>query len=998
MGNTTVLEMYLSDLYFWVSYFLGKCISGILMYKLSLKQKQLLNRLYSLIDTPIAMLSIRGWKSKEPISFEKRKEGDFREYKIGDCWGELFDCAWFQLLGRVPIEMLKKPLFLKLDFNCELCLFDDNGLPIKGFTNKSSGFDKSLGSPTKRYFILNDYISTNGEINLWIDAGLNDLFGELKNGGNIECAEIVERNLELRRLYYDLETLFPLYPKQAMKILKTALEKKDFSTALVITDELLNNPTKNNHIISAIGHSHIDLAWLWPIRETKRKAARTFSNVLYLMELYPDFKFGASQAQLYQWVKEEYPLLYEKIKEKVREGRWELQGGMWVESDTNLTSGESLVRQILYGVRFFKEEFGIRVKNLWLPDVFGYSGALPQIIKKSGLDYFMTIKLSWNRNNKFPYHTFNWEGIDGSIVLAHMPPEGTYNSPINAEFAYKSWAEYREKKISNRTLNLFGIGDGGGGPGTEHCERIQRLKDLDPLPKVQPQFSSEFFDEISKQQNLFPHYKGELYLEYHRGTYTSQARVKYYNRYMEQKLKTIETMLVHVGKHREYKDMLEKIWKEVLLYQFHDILPGSSIKRVYDECLEAYQRLDRTLNSIIEEAFGITLIKSPLTSDSKKVFYNALPWTLQTYRLNNDQMIEAKASAFSDHKSELKVYSAQITEQSMVLENKLIKIIFNSNGFIRSIFDKEKEMEILRAPGNLLMIYDDSGNAWNILPHYWWFKATKPKLEATKTMIFGHIKCIEMRFTYRKSHILQRIFLHPDSKLIEFDTKLDWNDSKKMLRTAFPLNLKTNHAVFDIAFGNLKRAMRDDNRIEKAKWEVSGHKWVDLSNGRYGVALITDSKYGFRVKNNTIDLNMLRTTVTPGKEADLGAHHFRYAILVHDGDHSQGKVEKISTIFNTWFPVYSDSKFTSQLLSISEQNIQYSTIKTSEDGSSIILRLYEIDGKETECFITLNLFGRSKFIQTNLVEEEDNSLGEGSELKLKFEPFEIKTVRIIKAN
>ncbi len=967
-------------------------------YKLKMKHKLLLERLYSMIDSSLSSLSISGSKTKEPVSFENRTQGTFLEYRIGDTWGELFDCAWFHLHGKVPVDALSENLFLKLDFNCELCLFDQNGLPIKGFTNKSSAYDKSLGMPTKRYFLINEYISSSGDVDLWVDAGLNDLFGEFKNGGKIECAEIVKRNPNIRKLYYDLETLLPLYPKQAKRALKLALKEKKISEALEITQRLLNQRTKNNHIISAIGHSHIDLAWLWPIRETKRKAARTFSNVLYLMKMFPEFKFGASQAQLYQWVKEDYPLLYEKIKEKIKEGRWEVQGGMWVESDTNLTSGESLVRQMLYGIRFFEEEFGVRVKNLWLPDVFGYSGALPQIIKKSGLDYFMTTKLSWNRNNKFPYHTFNWIGIDGSSVLAHMPPEGTYNSPISPAFAYKSQNNYREKKISNRTLNLFGIGDGGGGPGTEHCERMVRLKDLDPLPKVNPEFSSIFFDEIAKIREQYPTYQGELYLENHRGTYTSQSKNKYYNRYLEQKLKTAETMLVQAKKHHLFKKEFEAIWKEVLLYQFHDILPGSSIKRVYIECVQAYQRLEKTIDVILEKALGISLVSNINQIDSDIRFYNPLPHNFETYRMVDDKMLFLKADALSDINSKIIVQTAKDAVQSSVLENNLIRISFNKDGSIGSIREKRNNIEILRFQGNQLKVYKDSGNAWNILPNYWWFKSARPTLTQQKNISFGETPCIEQRYKYNNSTIIQRIFIHPNSTLIEFDTLLDWHDSRRMLRTSFPLSLTTDRATFDIAFGTLTRSTLNNNKIERAKWEVSGHKWVDLSNDSYGVALITDSKYGFRVKNNTLDLNMLRATVTPGKDGDLGNHRFRYALFIHDGDHNQGKVDFVATVFNTWFPMYRTSKFPQACWSVSTENIEYSTMKSAENGNGYIIRFYEKAGRKTSCVLKFHNFGECVFKETNLVEEDLSDFGTGSELKLDFGPFEIKTLRFIPKN
>jgi alpha-mannosidase len=648
---------------------------------------------------------------------------------------------------------------------------------------------------------------------------------------------------------------------------------------------------------------------------------------------------------------------------------------------------------MLYGIRFFQHEFGIRVKSLWLPDVFGYNGNLPQIIKKSGLDYFMTIKLSWNRDNKFPYHTFNWKGIDGTGILAHMPPEGTYNSPINAQFAYKSQDNYREKKICNRTLNLFGIGDGGGGPGSEHLERLQRLRDLEPMPKVRQEFSQDFFDEIAQDSGKYPSYQGELYLENHRGTYTSQARNKYYNRKLEQKLKTLETMLVHMNKHAQYKSVLEKIWKEILLYQFHDILPGSSIKRVYDECIEAYSRIDRSLDTMLGEALGTFLINPPNPKATN--VYNPLSQQVSTWRFIEGGCVFFSVKPFNDSPLSLEIYKSEEKAQTSTLENDLMQVTFNPDGSIGSVFDKELQQQVLQDSGNLLRIYRDSGDAWNILPRYWWLKSQKPQLVSQKNFQCGSMHYLEQQYRFANSTITQKIMLHPGLKLIEFDTELDWHESHRMLRSAFPLSIKAKQAVFDIQMGNLSRSTQNKTSMEKARWEVPAQKWVDISNGTLGASVLTDSKYGFRVKNNTIDLNLLRGTVHPGKEGDIGKHQFRYAFYVHTGDHRHGEVDWHATLFNTWFPFYEGSKFSQPLLAISEKSIQYSTIKTAEDGNAIILRLYESAGAQCQCTIDLSRFGKCEISETNLVEENEKILGHGSEITLHFAPFEIKTLKVV---
>jgi alpha-mannosidase len=364
----------------------------------------------------------------------------------------------------------------------------------------------------------------------------------------------------------------------------------------VLAKELNKQGGASSLKISAIGHAHIDLAWLWPLRETRRKAARTFSTALMLLEKYPNYIFGASQPQLYAWVQQDYPALYEKVKKKIAEGRWEVQGAMWVEADTNIAGGEALVRQILYGKKYFQKEFNQDMRILWLPDVFGYSGALPQILRKSGIEYFMTTKLSWNIYNKFPHHTFLWSGIDGSEVLAHMPPEGTYNSAASPTSIHKAEAEYMDKGIADECLMLFGIGDGGGGPGEEHLERLERERNLEGLLPIKQEPSIQFFDRLALQRENYKKWHGELYLERHQGTYTTQAKSKRYNRKIEILLRELEfiSVLAQLERNESYPDeTIERLWKELLLYQFHDILPGSSIHRVYEESLHHYAKIAR---------------------------------------------------------------------------------------------------------------------------------------------------------------------------------------------------------------------------------------------------------------------------------------------------------------------------------------------------------------------------------------------------------------------
>ena len=660
----------------------------------------------------------------------------------------------------------------------------------------------------------------------------------------------------------------------------------------ILTPELNKKGGDRSLRVSAIGHAHIDLAWLWPIRETKRKGARTFATALQLMDRYPDYVFGASQPQLYQWIKENYPVLYLKIKEKIKAGRWEPQGAMWVEADTNLSGGEALVRQILYGKRFFRDEFGVDIQVLWLPDVFGYSGALPQILKQSGVEYFMTIKLSWNTVNRFPHHTFFWQGIDGTKVLAHMPPEGTYNSSAAPRAIVKAEQEYLEKGISNECLMLFGIGDGGGGAGEEHLERLQREQDLQGLAPVFQEPSIDFFNRLATKSQCYPTWKGELYLEKHQGTYTTQARNKRFNRKLEIALRELELMavLTKVAQETSYpQNELEQIWKETLLYQFHDILPGSSIKRVYDETLARYVILLENTTKLIHKNRSL-LVNGINTSAFHKpvVVFNSLSWERQEWIAIAEQWVKLKVPVMGYLTIEAPSIGAEFKNQNVtpsVLENDQYLIQLAPTGAIQSIYDKENQHEVLMvgAQGNVLAIYDDPGDAWDFDPNYETKKLGCFTLHSTEVQVDGPKIALEHVYFYGASKLIQKIVLIEGSRRIDFITLVDWQESHKMLRTAFPLNVVADHATCEIQFGNTQRPTHRNTSWDIAKYEISAHKWVDISQPDYGVALLNDCKYGYKVTENVIDLNILRSPDHPGQAADQAEHQLTYSLFPHRG-------------------------------------------------------------------------------------------------------------------
>jgi alpha-mannosidase len=876
--------------------FFGNHLSEILKFRDVIK-----SHIYNIIGS----LDIEAYWSREPLIFADRTRGEKKTLKPGDKWGDVFDCAWFHFTGSVPVAGEGGHVVLLIDINGEACVFNEKGEPVRGLTNGSSTFETVHGMPGKRVLQYSACAKTDDAIDIWADAGCNDLFGVLSNDGRVDRADIAVCRADIRSLYYDYWTLCDLlevldresarYAKvvealgRAHQLLQTFDEDNVARARDILAVELGRKNADPALTVSAIGHAHIDLAWLWPIRETIRKGARTFSTVLELMDRYPDYKFGCSQPQLYDWIKEYYPALYERIKEKVKEGRWELQGGMWVEADTNVTSGESLIRQFLYGKEYYLEEFGIDVKSLWLPDVFGYSAALPQIIKMCGMDYFMTQKLSWNDTNRFPHHTFYWNGLDGSGILTHMLPEETYNSHAGPRAISKAEKNYSQKNISDRCLLLFGIGDGGGGPGAEHLEQLERLKNLQGLAPVEQEFSCDFFKRIDKDID-YPKWHGELYLEKHRGTYTTQARTKKYNRLLEFKLRDLELLSCIASlKGLEYPQQhIDKIWKEVLLYQFHDILPGSSIKRVYDEAEQRYEQLLGEVETLTASAIDVIVkdIVAPGKAKPMAVF-NTLSWKrnewIRTYAgwlkaevgpmglavIDAAPMGLAVIDAAQDQ-----IDGSSIKADERLLENELLRLEFAPDGSLVSVYDKENNFEGIKpgCRGNLLKVYIDKGDAWDFPNNYRKIPCEYFKLKSSRAYIDGPCAVIEQKYTYNNSALTQRIVLTAGSRRADFITEVDWNESFRMLRCEFPVNVFAEYAACDIQMGSVKRPTFANTSWDEAKLEVCAHKYVDISQSDRGIALLNDCKYGYRVFDNIIDLNLLRSPSYPGIDADKGKH------------------------------------------------------------------------------------------------------------------------------
>lgn len=958
----------------------------------------------------IAPLKITAWVTKEPVSFAQRTSGTKKALTKGDTWATLFDCAWFRFQGTVPTAA-RGQLALLIDIHGELLLVDGKGAAVRGLTTKNSEYDLSHGLPGKHVHRIT--AKAGGVIDQWADGACNDLFGKLPGAGRIRHADIAIEHRELSALFHDLEVVLNLAKHLAQDSARAArlwdaaqravAELRDFTEAeaprarAILAPELARRAGDHPLTLSAVGHAHMDLAWLWPVRETKRKTARTFATVLRNMERYPDYVFGASQPQQYAWIKESQPALWTKIKQRVAEGRWECQGAMWCEPDTNLASGEALARQLLYGTKFFVEEFGKRPRNLWLPDVFGYCGSLPQLLRHAGVEHFMTIKLSWSTVNRFPHHTFHWQGIDGSSVLAHMPPQGTYNSAADPSALIESERQYREKGISDRALLVFGIGDGGGGPGEDHLERLARCADLNGLPKVVQEPADLFFARLEKHTERYPRHVGELYLEKHQGTYTTQARNKKWNRAMEWALRGCELAAARaaLGGARYPQRELVPIWHEVLLYQFHDILPGSSITRVYDESLARYAALHRETMALTTLADHATLgATGKATAVLNELSWQRSGW-LRTGRAWSHVTVPALGGVVLTTTG---TAPSGLTATTALLDNGILRVRIARDGTLSSVVHLASGREALSGPGNVFAVYRDQGDAWDFSLTYADQAPERARLVSSSAQVDGPQAIVTQVWRSGASTITQHLVLSAGSGRLEFRTVADWQDGGRMLRTSFPVTVQAEAATCHIQFGTIQRPTHRNTSWDAAKDEICAHTFIDLSERSHGVALLNDGKYGHRAVGNVLDLHLLRTPSAPDPKADRAQHVFTYALYPHAGDHVAGHVLREGYDLNCPLravAVASTAPALPSLCTVDAEHVVVEAVKRSEDGSATVFRLFESAGAEATATVRFG-FPVKKAWLTDLHEEHGQALAvRDGAVVIPFTRFQIVTLRVV---
>lgn len=792
---------------------------------------------------------------------------------------------------------------------------------------------------------------------------------------------------------------------------------------------------------ACIGHTHIDVAWWWTVEQTREKVGRSFATVLKLMEEYPGYKFMSSQPQLYVFLKERYPELYARLKQRVEQKRWEPEGGMWVEADCNLTSGESLVRQFMYGKRFFREEFGVDNRILWLPDVFGYSGALPQIMKKCGIDYFMTTKLAWNQFNKVPYDTMRWRGIDGTEILTHLittlgvgqPATDyftTYNGMLHPDAIMGGWMRYQNKDINNDILISYGYGDGGGGPTREMLETSLRMeKGVRGIPKVRQEFAGTYFEELEqrvKDNPRLPVWEGELYFEYHRGTLTSMARNKRSNRKSELGLMDLELLSVLAEEIVDYPlEELETMWKKVLLNQFHDILPGSSIHEVYEVTKEEYALVAQQLEHLCrerEEALagageGITVFNTTgkvrndvvkltgihvdaLKDAEGKVYPvqdTAEGGIVYLERLPSKGYRTYQACARGEQESQ-----AFVLRDRLCLETPFYVVQLDEQGMFTGLYDKENQRQVIQEGqrANLMRMYEDKPiyyDNWDIDIYYtekFWDAEGLEKMEWTE---LGPVRAtLELERRISNSLIRQKIHFYRDSRRIDFDTFVDWKEHQHLLKVHFPVAVHTDEASFDIQFGNLTRKVHTNTSWDKARFESCGQKWIDLSEGHYGVSLLNDCKYGHSVKDSNIGLTLIKSGIEPNPVTDQEEHFFTYALYPHaEGWRQADTVGEAYRLNQPACVVQGGTPGTEySIVGVNRENVILETVKRAEDGDGIILRMYESENALTRAELTVNRpFSRAYLC--NLLEEiQEEVPTDGNKVAVTCKPYEVVTVRL----
>ena len=955
----------------------------------------------------------------EPIGPDAARAATYEPFAVGQAWGGMWDTTWFRMRGTIPLDWAGRRVDARITlggggqvgFTAEGLIWDEAG-PVQGLHHEHRG-DRVTASARGGEPVELLIEAAANPIPPWADLAFPLLMPD--PGGpplyTLGRAELTVVDEEIEALWLDLRVLMPLADRlpeprasqihRALHEVARIIDRADVAgtakAARAVLAPLLTGPATVPHTITAVGHAHIDTAWLWPLRETRRKCARTFANQLRLMEEFPDYRFTCSQAQQYEWIKEGYPSLWNQIVDRVAAGQWEPVGGMWVEADTNLASGESLVRQFVHGKRFFLDEFGIESREVWIPDVFGYSAALPQIATLAGCTSFVTQKMSWNATNRFPHHSFWWQGLDGSRLFTHFPPAATYNGDWTPGEILQSVSAFSDHGRSDRSLYPFGYGDGGGGPTREMLENARRMADLDGLPRIELGTVAEFLDQAQRDARDLAVWVGELYLETHRGTYTTHADVKRGNRRGEEALRAAELWSVAAAAATDdwdgYPDAeLDRLWKLLLLHQFHDIIPGSAIHWVYDD-----SRRDHA--AILEGAAGI--ISRALTTlagagQGSVVFNPASHARREVVALPDRglQLVRVEACGWTP----AAVEEARAVDASADgFDNGRVRVRWDGDGLLTEVWDHEHQRDVLAAGrrGNVFQLHDDHPNAfdaWDVDPTYRDRMVDLVDAEHIEVVQSDPLRAslrVERRFG--NSRITQLMHVTAGSRRIEFETEVDWQESHRFLKVMFPVAIRSSRASFGIQHGYVERPTVVNTSWDAARFEVCAHRWADLSEAGYGVALLNESKYGYDVRGDELRLSLLRAPSYPDPIADRGIHRFGYALLPHGGD--LRVVIEEAEAFNLPLSVVPGSS-TGRVLGMDRPGVSVEAVKMADRERAVVVRLCEVRGARGPVTLTPG-FPIAGATRTDLLERDLEPLDvrEGS-VHLTLRPFELVTVKL----
>jgi len=982
-------------------------------------------------------LAVTAWEvPDEPVPFAEAVQQNFTPFAVGAAWGKPWGSTWFHVVGRVPEgwrgDGLSVELIVDLGFT-----MGQPGFQAEGLVYTPDGQIVKAVEPRNAYVRLD---ARPGEgIDLYIEAASNpDVggtwtyaptpMGDKSTAGTapiymLRRVDVALRDDTVWELNEDVGVLHGLYSQlpadsaRAAEILRAlehavdAMDPNDVAgTAAAgraaLADVLAAPAASSAHRITAVGHAHIDSAWLWPTRETIRKCARTFSNVLDLMDQNDDFVFACSSAQQYAWMKQFYPELFQRIAARVADGRFVPVGGMWVESDTNLPGGEAMARQFVAGAGFFLREFGIESTIGWLPDSFGYSGALPQIMAAAGIQAFLTQKISWNETNVFPHHTFEWEGIDGTRMFTHFPPVNSYNSDLSAADLARAEHNYAEKGAANSSLVPFGYGDGGGGPTREMLAAAERTQSLEGSPAVRLATPQRFFEDARAEYPNAPVWAGELYLEFHRGTYTSQARTKRGNRRSEHLLREAElwaaTAAVRSGADYPY-ETLEKAWQTVLLGQFHDILPGSSIAWVYRDAERGYAEVERATEGVITDAIGA--LGAPEGAAADAVVFNASPFPVHGVPALGAGVPRRDGSARIEPDG----------AGGFVLSNDRVRFELDASGRIRSAVDAASGREAV-APGETaaeLQLFQDTPNqwdAWDIDEHYRRHGETLTGVENMQVVADDARRvAVRVRRAFGSSSVQQEFALDADGGAIEITTEVDWHERQKLLKLAFPVDVHADAATSEVQFGHVRRATHQNTSWDAARFETSAHRWIHVGETDFGVAVANDASYGHDVTRHPrpgggtttlVRQSLLRAPLYPDPEADQGTHVFRSSFTPGaDIPDAVREGYRLNLPLRSAVHASAAAAELAPLVRVDGDGVVVEALKLAEDRSGdLIVRLYEAYGRRTQALVTFDLpvvsIAETDLLERELPEPAALTGVDGGIASLRLRPFQLLTLRV----